>query len=243
MRVDGSIPQTPASGDKCCACGVCAIVIAGLIAGGASGFVLDVTRGKFDVVPQTYMNPTEEQARLYNDARQAGLRRAATMSAGLGGAAFAGILALALGITHRGIARGIAMLVVGGALGAVLTGVGGGIGQYYYAVQSSSGENIGMLRGVLMQATFWPPVALAVAAATLLAGLRVFARTLVGGSAGAALASGFTPLVGSLVFMVDYTDRIPPDTLGQCLLMALVGGMAVVVTIVAAAPPRQKAPS
>ena len=208
-----------------------------LLAGLSSGLTMDFMRGRFDKEPPTFANPTAEQTAQYNRQRQSALRWSAAASTSSSGVVLAAFFGLALGLVGGSVWRGVAGIMCGAATAAVLAGLGGMVAQRCYAVVSVSGKSQPPMWDVLMQLTFWLPAAIAVAAAaaaTIRSGqmLRVALASL----AGAVVASVVVPILGTVLFLITLRssrDVVPPDTLSHCLLMGVIGSLALGSVIVA----------
>lgn len=205
---------------------------AALLAAAAGGFALDFFRGRYDAAPPVLANPTEEQSRQYNDARMASLNFSAGVDAGVAAAVMAGLFGAALGFAAGTLARAVLGLLVGAAVGGGLAYWGGMIGSHFYAVDSTSGRSIGLLRAPVMQLTFWLPVGISVAAAAFAAinGALLARRVAAGAFVGALVSACLVPVANMIVLLAtnqDTKDQLPPANLLYCLTMAAVGAASI----------------
>lgn len=208
--------------------GTAIFLLIAIFFGIVAGFTLDWTRGRFYVQPPLNENANSQKAQEYIDLKHSLLRREAGLIAAIATGLVAGGIGFAIG-WQRGGFLNIALGILVGAVVAAAAGAAGGMfGLDYYAKASVSGEKAGMQRSMIMQATFWLPVAIGVTAA----GLAVFRRIRDSGHVvvcsliGAALATATVPISGMILLVLtgkNMKDVIPPTTLEACLLMGGIG--------------------
>jgi len=200
------------------------------ITGVAGGLTLHFMRGRFDYEPPTFANPTAEQSAKYNRERQAGLRRTAAASTGVAGAVFGAGFGLAFGLAARSLTRGAVCTLLAVASSAVLVGCGGLVSQIGYTMVVTTGTAPPLIAGSAVQFVFWFPlaVALTVAAIPVIPAAEL-ARTAAALVTGAFVASIAVPISSVMLFLItleNSRDVLPPDKLGHCLLMGVVGSIA-----------------
>lgn len=211
------------------------MMIAGLAFGAASGYALDMTRGRFYVQPPIHTSTTPEIEAKYLQEKHAALQRQAALISAIGVGIVAGGLGLAIGLTRGGPINAAIGLILGAGIGAALGAFGGQWGLDFYAHESVSGAKATLSRSAIMQATFWLPAAIALLAAGLgvFRSVSAFGQFFVASALGAAAACVLVPMAGVAALLLtgkDMKDVIPPVSTVGCLTMGLVGAVTLAVT-------------
>ena len=159
------------------------------------------------------------------------LRRSAqqaALSMGVAGALIAGLFGAAFGRV-RGTALDTLLGVgVGVGLGAALGCCAGYWGEFHHdRAAYAANDTPGLALTLTMQATFWAPLALAVAAAAIAVcrGRRA-GPSLLAGVLAALLAAPLAGFAGTMLFLPHFRDDFPPATVPQAVLVFACGALA-----------------